>query len=316
MMALLRHPLSCLALLTLVSALVSAQEDSKPFDCHITIGDLQYDLTKAGGEHSATREVPVPPTTIEDKVTFNICEDLEHKSDVPSEDQCPKGTRACLVRTNRKEGQADRVFSVIPLANSSADAVTYSSLHSPKGVELTFAGPPYPSVHGDADPIPQSFHIKLLCSTESEQSAVNFTSYDGKDARLEWKTVAGCPIGTPNDGEKKPDEGSDEGGSGDHKEENVGSGLGYFFLILLLAFVAYFGLGAYYNYSTYGASGADLIPYVFAAHGAKSWSYADTLSYRHRDFWREVPYMLRDVVSHLCSAVRPRQASRGGYIAV
>jgi hypothetical protein len=31
---------------------------------------------------------------------------------------------------------------------------------------------------------------------------------------------------------------------------------------LLLAFAAYFGLGAYYNYSTYGASGADLIPYV------------------------------------------------------
>lgn len=28
----------------------------------------------------------------------------------------------------------------------------------------------------------------------------------------------------------------------------------------LLAFVAYFGLGAYYNYSTYGASGVDLIP--------------------------------------------------------
>lgn len=32
---------------------------------------------------------------------------------------------------------------------------------------------------------------------------------------------------------------------------------------LLLAFVAYFALGAYYNYSTYGASGIDLIPYVF-----------------------------------------------------
>lgn len=31
---------------------------------------------------------------------------------------------------------------------------------------------------------------------------------------------------------------------------------------LLLAFVAYFVLGAYYNYSTYGATGADLIPFV------------------------------------------------------
>jgi hypothetical protein len=31
---------------------------------------------------------------------------------------------------------------------------------------------------------------------------------------------------------------------------------------LLLCLIAYFGLGAYYNYSTYGASGADLIPCV------------------------------------------------------
>lgn len=37
----------------------------------------------------------------------------------------------------------------------------------------------------------------------------------------------------------------------------------------------------------------------------------------HRDFWKEVPYMLKDVVSHLCSNVRPRRtATRGGYIAV
>ncbi|KAH9859115.1 autophagy-related protein 27 [Lenzites betulinus] len=295
MMALLRHPLSRLALLTLLSALVSAQDDPKPFDCHLTIGDLQYDLTKADGEHTAAREVSVPPTTILDKVTFNLCADLERKSDVPSEDQCPAGSRACLVRTNHKDGQADRVFSVVPLANSSASAVTYNSLSSPKGLELTFAGPSYPSVHGDADPIPQTLHLRLLCTPDSDPSPVNITSYDGKDMRLEWSTVAACPFGAPKDGEEKPDEG-DKGGSGDQKEEAVGSGLGYFFLILLLAFVAYFGLGAYYNYTTYGASGADLIP--------------------HRDFWREVPYMARDVVSHLCSAFRPRQASRGGYIAV
>ena len=30
---------------------------------------------------------------------------------------------------------------------------------------------------------------------------------------------------------------------------------------LLLAIIAYFALGAYYNYTTYGASGVDLIPY-------------------------------------------------------
>jgi len=35
---------------------------------------------------------------------------------------------------------------------------------------------------------------------------------------------------------------------------------------LLLAIIAYFALGAYYNYSTYGASGVDLIPYVTSSY--------------------------------------------------
>jgi len=29
---------------------------------------------------------------------------------------------------------------------------------------------------------------------------------------------------------------------------------------IILALLAYFGLGAYYNYTTYGATGLDLIP--------------------------------------------------------
>ncbi|KAI0665902.1 autophagy-related protein 27 [Trametes maxima] len=294
-MVVLRHHVSRLALLTLVSAFASAQDEPKPFECNLTIGDRKYDLNTIDGEHTVSRSLSVPPTTIEDKVTFNLCKDLERKSDVPSEDQCPTGTRACLVRTNHKEGQSDRVFSVIPLANSSAEASTVNQLSSPKGLDLTFAGPSYPSAV-NADPIPQFFHLKLLCSTET--SNINFTSYDGKDLHLEWSAPAGCGFGGPPEGGEKPGDAPNEGGDGESggKKESEGSGLGYFFLILLLAFVAYFGLGAYYNYSTYGATGADLIP--------------------HRDFWREVPYMLKDVVSHLCSAVRPRQASRGGYIAV
>jgi autophagy-related protein 27 len=85
---------------------------------------------------------------------------------------------------------------------------------------------------------------------------------------------------------------------------------------LVLGFIGYFLLGAYYNYTTYGASGSDLIPYVPSlAHVVMSMLIVYLC--RHRDFWREVPYMLRDVVSHLCSSFRPRHSSsRGGYIAV
>lgn len=40
------------------------------------------------------------------------------------------------------------------------------------------------------------------------------------------------------------------------------------------------------------------------------------ISSRHRDFWREVPYMLRDVLDHLCASFRPKHSGRGGYISV
>jgi len=108
---------------------------------------------------------------------------------------------------------------------------------------------------------------------------------------VEWTHKAGCGFAGENDG------GGGVGNGDEAKNEAVGSGIGWFFLVLLLAFIAYFVLGAYYNYTTYGASGVDLIP--------------------HRDFWQEVPYMARDVVAHLCSSGRPRRTStRGGYIAV
>ncbi|KAI0779328.1 autophagy-related protein 27 [Fomes fomentarius] len=291
-----RHTVSRIVFLTLVSALVAAQDEQKPFDCHITSGEDQYDLTSLAGEHAASREVQQPPSVLEEKVTFNLCEDLKRVSSVPDDDQCPSGTRACLIRTDKKNAHSPRVVSVVPLANSSASAVTYDQLSSPKGLDLTFGGAWYPV---DAKPAPQYFHLKLLCDTNAEELKVDFVSYNGTDLWLETKTPAGCPLrGPPQDDDtKKPEDGGGDKGPGGEKEEEVGSGLGYFFLLFFLAFAAYFGLGAYYNYSTYGATGTDLIP--------------------HRDFWREVPYMLRDLVSHICSAVRPRQAtSRGGYIAV
>ncbi|PIL29752.1 hypothetical protein GSI_08191 [Ganoderma sinense ZZ0214-1] len=255
-----RHPVSRAVLLTLLSALVAAQDDQKPFDCHVTIGQDKYDLTGLKGEFAAERDISLPPSTIHDTLSFNLCEDLTTKKDVPAEDQCPSGTRACLVRTTKKNGKDDQVLSVIPLANSSASAVSYEATTSPKGLQLTFAGSSYPSPAG-SDPIPQHLHVKLLCS--SNMANLNFTSYDGKDLYIQWEAPAGCLFESPPDeGTKDPSKGGDDksGSGGEKEQESVGSGLGYFFLLLFLAFVAYFALGAYYNYSTYGASGADLIP--------------------------------------------------------
>ncbi|KAH9839348.1 autophagy-related protein 27 [Rhodofomes roseus] len=268
----------------------SAQDDG--FNCRFTDDNgLQYDLTPLAGEHRIMRERKSPPTTMRDIVKFNLCADLDIEEHVDARDQCPAGTRACLTTLNQKDDEDDRVVAVIPLATSSS-VVEKSSLSSPKGIILTFRGPTYPDSSDDS--WEQTFNLRLLCATES--TGLTFSDYDGSAMWAEWSAPSGCGFGAapPDSGSDKPNDDAEEGDGS--SESHMGSGLGYFFLLLLLAFVAYFALGAYYNYSTYGATGLDLIP--------------------HRDFWREVPYMFKDVVSHLCSAIRPRQSSRGGYIAV
>ena len=44
---------------------------------------------------------------------------------------------------------------------------------------------------------------------------------------------------------------------------------------ILLGFLGYFVLGAYHNYTTYGATGWDAIP--------------------HRDMWRDLPWVVSDL---------------------
>ncbi|KAG5638311.1 hypothetical protein H0H81_000729 [Sphagnurus paluster] len=167
-----------------------------------------------------------------------------------------------------------------------------------KYISIISKGPEYPHPI-DSTPTPQSLNVTLLCSP-GESSEPILKSYNGIQVVVEWSVPAGCPIKENDDKEggtgKDGGEDHGKGPKGDEKPQSAGNGLGWFFLVLILAFVAYFGLGAYYNYSNYGARGADLIP--------------------HRDFWKEVPYMFSDVVSHLCSSVRPQRPASRGYMAV
>lgn len=262
---------------------VTAQDGSNPFDCRVRTNGLTYDLTPLQGEHTVSRLRETPPSSWVDFVRFDLCADLKLQEGVAPGDQCPEGTRACLAKTNRKGENSDRIVSVIPLAQSSSLDPKYSHIaptnDNPKGLNLTFHGAVYTS-------IPHSVTFTLYCSTT--ESEPKFISYTHGDLSVEWSTPSGCGMVADDDTKPPPDETPEPG--------EVGSGIGWFFLVLLLAFMSYFALGAYYNYSTYGATGVDLIP--------------------HRDFWREVPYMLRDVLDHLCTSFRPRRSSRRGYISV
>jgi autophagy-related protein 27 len=102
-----------------------------------------------------------------------------------------------------------------------------------------------------------------------------FVSYNNGDFKVEWSAPSGCGIAPSQDDPPKHQEPNKD----ERLVENVGSGIGWFFLVyvhfphlmligdvvtsssrLLLAFISYFALGMYYNYSTYGATGKDLIP--------------------------------------------------------
>jgi len=261
--------------------LISPANSQSDANCHPSISGDAYDFSTLSGDHTVSRTRESPPTNMTDTLRFNICGEISSLGDVNPGDQCPSGTWACLTKTNIKQGESDRVVAVVPIAQEQDLRAEYTKLSSPRRVKITLHGPSYPSSR-TLEPTPQTFVLDLLCTTE--QSEPQFKSYDGSKVTVEWSSPAGCSS-SPTEGDGKP------------PEEAVGSGVGWFFLWLFIAFAGYFVLGAYYNYTTYGATGVDLIP--------------------HRDFWREVPYMLRDVVSHLCSSFQSRHSSsRGGYISV
>lgn len=273
--------------LWLLLLLISAASSQPDADCHFSIGDHMYDFSALKGDHTVLRSRSLPPTNMTDTLRFNVCKELSPLEGVGSGDQCASGTWACLSMTNIKQGESNRVIAVIPIAQGPELRAEYTSLSSPRGVKMTLHGPAYPSSI-TLEPTPQEFVLNLLCGTEQGQP--EFKSYDGARALVEWSAPAGCNF------RSDPPSGGD-GKTPEKEAEAVGSGIGWFFLLLFIAFAGYFVLGAYYNYTTYGATGVDLIP--------------------HRDFWREVPYMLRDVVSHLCSSFQSRHStSRGGYIPV
>ncbi|KAG8704632.1 hypothetical protein FRC09_003419 [Ceratobasidium sp. 395] len=261
---------------------VSSLADSGPFGCKMDISGVHYDLGLLGNdERTAERDRALPPTTMHDSLRFNICGDLKHQDGVKDVDQCGQGTRACLTTTNKKEGEQDRVVSVVPLAQSSSDyTIQPFSSDSGKGLTLILNAGAYPS-----DGSKQSLKVVMLCTKETQ--APKLTGYDGTQATIEWYVVEACGSKSTGDPPKTG------GGSTPSNEDAGGSSMGWFFFILFLVIMAYFGLGAYHNYNQYGASGWDLVP--------------------HRDFWRDVPYLIRDLVSQLFSSGR---SSRGGYTSV
>ncbi|KAF8585935.1 hypothetical protein K439DRAFT_1409416 [Ramaria rubella] len=288
----LRRSLVFAVLSTAVTTPASAQ-DSETLDCNaaLSVQGVSYDLKALNSVRTVKRIRETPPTKVEDELRFNICQDLSPRPETPDVDQCPSGTRACLTETNQKAELSDRIVTVIPVAQTSTLKPSYSTAQSPSGLLIQLHGPSFPP---NSSPVPQSLNLTLLC-TQSAGSDPTFVGYENGVVSVTWTTSAGCPAQPKDDNSDENDGGKTiEGG-----HSAGGSGIGWFFLLLFVSFLGYFAIGAYYNYNHFGATGWDLVP--------------------HRDFWHDVPYLLRDFTNHLCNTLRPGRGgggSRRGYMAV
>ena len=74
-------------------------------------------MTQLSGPWSHTTEpVDISPSTSKATYALSICEPLPRNGDLADRDQCPEGTRACFTITNSKEGEPDRITTVVPVA--------------------------------------------------------------------------------------------------------------------------------------------------------------------------------------------------------
>lgn len=277
------------------------------FDCKPTIpsndrseSSRHFDLTALDGVRSSIKETDTPPTKSEAKVKMSLCGDdgIGNDDTLAEEDQCPPDTKVCLTLSNHKpsSAEADRVVAVIPIwpADLSSDDIKVSSLEKEDGLEIYISGADYAGT-------PQSLSLRILCSPTSTDDSPTLESYTNGLLSLQWSTPAGCARGIEGDDDNDDNDDVPDTPGEKRKGRGFWGFIGLFFWLGVAGLIAYFAIGMYYNYTTYGARGKDLLP--------------------HRDFWLELPANLGDLFSHLLAGLRGRHggsgsANRGGYTAI
>lgn len=83
----LHNVLTLVISLLLVSPATLASADENPFDCHVEFNGRKWDLTKLAGEHIALRTRSSPPSSMVDKLRFDLCDDLKELDDIDAHDQ-------------------------------------------------------------------------------------------------------------------------------------------------------------------------------------------------------------------------------------
>lgn len=173
-----------------------------------------------------------------------------------------------------REGYDDRLLSVVPVAGDIGEGASGSgSGLAPRAEDKEGDRPEDKWVFemggGRYNGVDQKARIEMQCDADASETAPTVDEYDagGGVLYLTWRTFAACPTGgeapapPPPSGDEdgggdKGEREGDKGGDRDPVGHSAGLGFfGWFFTLLFVAALAYFGVGAYHNYTTYGATG-------------------------------------------------------------
>ncbi|GAA5946803.1 hypothetical protein JCM3775_004713 [Rhodotorula graminis] len=272
------------------------------WDCTLQLGSLRFDLNQVKGREEWEIESQTPPTVLKNRYALSLCDALPDPPASAPDDDCPHGTRLCMRAFSTRHGYDDRLLSVVPVAGDLEGAAGGSALN-PRAEEKEGHKPDERWVlemgGGTYNGVGQKARIDMVCDEGARETAPTVDEYDagGGILYLTWRTFAACPTSGDAPPPPPPDDDQDkdkEGGDREPDRDPVGHSrslgfFGWFFTLLFVALVAYFALGAYHNYSTYGATGWDMIP--------------------NRDVWRDLPFVISDLF-------KGRGGSRSGYSAL
>jgi hypothetical protein len=195
---------------------------------------------------------------------------------------------------NEKKGEADRVVQVIPAGGSSAadegDWSTEWGEHL-EGAERVLEVEMHGEYYGERR---QRTEIDFRCDKNAAKDSVpTLKKYDRLEGKLKltWNTPHACATHMGGAGDS---EGDKKGGSSDGRKHDKSSGgwgfISWFFFFVFAGGMVYLAAGLWRNYNEYGV-----------------------IELPNKDFWREAPYIAKDMGKHIYSTVSGQSSSRGAY---
>ncbi|PWN34972.1 uncharacterized protein FA14DRAFT_167408 [Meira miltonrushii] len=265
---------------------------SSTFDCkNVRSENYQFDLSRFNFPVEIMDTEQTPPTTTKTSIKIDLCAPLPQENG-PAVEQCKEGTRICMRVINDKKGEGERVTQVISAGGNGIDDGKWSvqlGEHvdgAERVLELEMAGDYY----GDRK---QRTEIDFRCNKNGPKDAKPIMKkYDREEGKLklEWTTPYACTthMGGAGDNDRSD---TDKGGNQDPNKNSGGWGFfSWFFFLLIVGGIVYFVAGLWRNYNEYGV-----------------------IELPNKDFWREAPYIAKDMGKHIYSTVSGQGSSRGAY---